>query len=405
MNILRAFYKIKSETCIDSGKNIEILESFRNSILCTYNNKYYLISVCHYIYANTTIYILLKEYRLKINISHILYIPELDIMIIDVTNNKDFNDKYKIDLSNINYKINDINQHTPLFVIDSCNQIQSTNIQHMQISKFNNLYPALLKYFANKPCINLEGYSGSPVFDRSNNVLGIVNGYCSNYNYMTITPLFFIKRILDELCMYNIFGGLCGFYQQYNIEKRELLITKKEDIDHNIYIKNIKEYNISKLLQEDKIIEVDNIPVDMQGNIYCDLIGMSIDLNSYINITKTINDITKFKVFRDKNKIYKNITVIMGNRDYYSSLTTSIKLNSLETFWNKNKLYIKINSSLWDYIKKFKNIDDDENLFNIFQMKLGDKIETNYLLVEDIVLNKNIFTNNVSDYIVKKFIF
>ena len=95
----------------------------------------------------------------------------------------------------------------------------------------------------------------------------------------------------------------------------------------------------------------------------------------------------------------------MGNRDYYSSLTTSIKLNSLETFWNKNKLYIKINSSLWDYIKKFKNIDDDENLFNIFQMKLGDKIETNYLLVEDIVLNKNIFTNNVSDYIVKKFIF
>ena len=92
----------------------------------------------------------------------------------------------------------------------------------------------------------------------------------------------------------------------------------------------------------------------------------------------------------------------MGNRDYYSSSYTSIKISKLETVWNKNKLFIKINSALWDYIKRFKCIETDENLFNIFQLKYASKIENNYLLVEDIILNKNIFDNMVSNYIVLK---
>ena len=400
MNIIDAFFKIKSVSEIDSGKSKEILESFRNSILCKFNNKFYLISVCHYIYENTECYIVLKETRLKVDNSQILCIPELDIMLINVTNMEFINDRNEIDLTSINYKINHINPETNLFVIDSYSQVQSTNILNMQLCKFNNLYPEILKYFATKPNHKLEGYSGSPVYDNEGNILGIVNGYCSDMEYMTLTPFFFIKRILDELETYGIFGGLCGFYQQYEVYKRKLFITKKEEIDHNIYINNQKLF--TKLLPEDIICEVDDLTVDLKGHIYCDLIGMNIDLKSYITITKTINSITKFKVYRSRNKVYKNIDVIMGNRDYYSSSYISIKTSKLETIWNKNKLFIKINSALWDYIKRFKCIETDENLFNIFQLKYTNKIENNYLLVEDLILNKNIFDNTVSNYIVLK---
>jgi len=400
MNILDAFFKIKSVSEIDSGKSKEILESFRNSILCKFNNKFYLISVCHCIYENTECYIVLKESRLKIDNSQILCIPELDIMLINVTNMEFINDKNEIDLTSINYKINHINPDTHLFVIDSYSQVQSTNILNMQLCKFNNLYPETLKYFASKPDYNLEGYSGSPVYDNDGNILGIVNGYCNDMEYMTLTPFFFIKRILDELETYGIFSGLCGFYQQYEVYKRKLFITKKEDIEHNIYNNNQK--LLTKLFPEDIIYEVDNISVDFKGYIYCDLIGMNIDLKSYITITKTINSVTKFKVYRNRNKVYKNIDVIMGNRDYYSSSYISIKTSKLETIWNKNKLFIKINSALWDYIKRFRCIETDENLFNIFQLKYTNKIENNYLLVEDLILKKNIFDNKVSNYIVLK---
>jgi len=398
--ILDAFFKIRSVTEIDSGKGIEILESSRNSILCKFNNNFYLISVCHYIYENTECYIVLKENRLKIDKSQILCIPELDIMLINVTNMEFTNDKNEIDITSMNYKINHINPNTHLFVIDQYGQVQSTNILNMQLCKFNNLYPEILKYFSTKPDYNLEGYSGSPVYDTDGNILGIVNGYCNDMEYMTLTPFFFIKRIFDELETYGIFGGLCGFYQQYSLYKRKLFITKKEDVDHNIYINNQRTF--TKLIPDDIIYEIDDMEVDLRGHVYCNLIGMNIDIKSYITITKTINSITKFKVYRNKNKVYKNIDVIMGNRDYYSSSYTSIKTSKLETIWNKNKLFIKINSALWDYIKRLKRIETDENLFNLFQLKYANKTENNYLLVEDIILNKNIFDNMVSNYIVLK---
>lgn len=405
MSILQALYKIISNTDINSGKNIELLESIRNSILYKNKNKNYLISVCHYIYDNTEINILLKEHRLKIDKSNILCIPDLDIMIIDVTEYNYFNDKYKIDLAKMNYKINHINQNTQLFVIDSVSQIQPTKIMNMNVQETNNLCPTLLKYNAKKPCNNIEGYSGGPVYDCFNNILGIVNGYCTKTNNMIVTPFFFIKRIFNEIDKYNSFRGLCGFYQEYNVLKRNLIITKKEELDHNLYFEHrvMKQSNsYTKLLPDDIIIEVDNIPVDPKGYIYCDLIGMNIELNSYINLTKTINDITEFKIVRNRNKINKNIIVTLGNRDYYSSLSTCIKTSSLNTIWQDNKLYIQINSSLWDYIKLFKYNENNKYILDIFQMKYRNRARNIYLLIEDIVLKKNIFTHNMSKHLILK---
>jgi hypothetical protein len=406
MKIPDACYKIISDTDINSGNIRENLDTVRNSVLCQYNTKNYIISVCHNIYKNTNNYILLKQERIKINNSAILCIPEIDIMIIDVTDILYFNDKYKIDIAKINYNVDNINNETQLFVIDPLNQIQITNIEYMRLCKFNMLYPQLLKYYGTRPELNLAGYSGSPIFDKDNNIIAMTNGYSDELNYISSTPFFFIKRILMELDQFGIFCGLCGFYQHYIINnKSSTYITKKEEIDHNIYIGSNKKYNYTKLLPEDKILEIDNIPIDITGNIYCHLIGISIDISSYINLTKTINDITTFKVYREKNKIYKNITVVMGNRDYNSSLSTSININYLESIWSNNRLYMKINSSLWDYIKRFKSIEENTYLSEIFQMKFTNKQEINYLLIEDKILNINIFKNPVSNYMVVKDIY
>ena len=78
MSILQAFYKVKSVTNIDTGKNREILESFRNCTLCTFKSNTYLISVCHCLYENTVCYIITKNNRIKIDTSQILFLPELD---------------------------------------------------------------------------------------------------------------------------------------------------------------------------------------------------------------------------------------------------------------------------------------------------------------------------------------
>ena len=77
----------------------------------------------------------------------------------------------------------------------------------------------------------------------------------------------------------------------------------------------------------------------------------------------------------------------------------------MESIWSNNRLYMKINSSLWDYIKRFKSIEENTYLSEIFQMKFTNKQETNYLLIEDKILNINIFKNPVSNYMVVKDIY
>lgn len=405
MELEKAVYTIVTENSLNYGKFTETSENTRLSILCNYNIKRYLITAFHDIYKCSSNYICVENERIKIFESDIISLPEIDIILFDVTNYPYFSSKFKVNLNNVNLKINHIDDNFKLNVYDANVELHSTYIKYIQNTTFNLSYPPLLKYSSTIPCRNMFGISGGPIFDNSNNIIAIVSGYSENDNLMTSTPFFFIDRVLKEIDKYAHFGGLCGFYYDHEFINNYITITKKEDIDSNIYIKNLNIVGNSRLLVDDQILQIDGLPVNNNGRIYIESIGIDVDICSYINIIKSINDITKFTIFRPKNKTNKVVEVITGNRDHNSSLSTDLTLCNPEILWEENKrLYIKVNYCLWNFLIKNKLSFSNKELFSIFNMKISDKKDNYFLLIEDINLNVNIFDNKVENYIVKTLI-
>ena len=388
-HILDAIYILNSKNNIlNYNKNIKkkILSSSRYCFLCKYYNNFYLISTAHNISKNSID--ILNDIELQ-KFKKIL-IPEIDLLIYQVNELKL---KY-IDLGNNKYRIDDINEKKKLYFIDNQLKIQNVNILFMQKSKYNNAcYPDMLKYFGKSNHEDLLGCSGGPIFDDDLNIYGILSGF--GKEYLNIIPFFFVKRILDEILHFNSFSGLCNFWHDTILYKRNLVISKKEDINYNIYQKT---NNLTKLLKYDEICKLDNKNI-INGMIFCDLLNMDIDLDSYITITKTIHSLNSFYIYRSKNLFNKYLNLITGNRDIYSAYNINMKDDLLLTKEVDNKIFIKINPMLFNYISEYRPVNIDEKLMNIFKLKYSEIYDNNYLLVEDKSLKKNIFEDIPDSYI------
>lgn len=372
-----------------------ILTSKRNAFICKYEDVHYVISSGHNINNNSQDILEINNLKVNLSNSFKLHIPEIDIVIYRI-NNIDIYDLNVIDLEDNKFTIDDINDKTDLFLLDQYNNLQRTNILFMEKSKYNNYcYPEMLKYFGSIKFKDIEGSSGSPIFDRNNNIYGVLSGY--NEKYLNITPFFFIKRIIDEYHHYNNFSGLCNFWHDTVVMKRNLIIAKREDIDYNLYQKTL-EKKIGKLIKDDIILKFDNKPI-VNGMIHCDLINMEIDLDSYISITKTIHSINKLDIFRPKNLNHNYIQVITGNRDIYSAYNIDITEDDLVIQEINNMIYMKINPILFQYISNYRPIHADMKLLNMFKLKQSEMFDNNYLLVEDKNLNKNIFSDIPEKYL------
>ena len=130
--------------------------------------------------------------------------------------------------------------------------------------------------------------------------------------------------------------------------------------------------------------------------------NIDIDINAYITITKTINDANIIDICRPRNKVNKNITITTGNRDYYSSVNINLRDNILQSFESKDKIYMKINAYLFEYLCKYRPVFEDNKLLNIFKLKYSEVTENNYLLVQDNILNINLFNKKLDTYIITK---
>ena len=133
--------------------------------------------------------------------------------------------------------------------------------------------------------------------------------------------------------------------------------------------------------------------------IFSDLLNMEIDIDSYISITKTIHSLNYLHIFRPKNLRQKFINIIIGNRDIYSAYNIDIKDDILTIKEIKNKIYVKINPKLFNYISEFRPVHLDMKLMDLFKLKQSEMFENSYLLVEDKAINKNIFNNIHESYI------
>ncbi len=387
--ILNSIYKINSKSNLLNydNKNFNLLESTRLSFVCKYFDRLYLISSAHDISNKSTENIDNKSLK---QFEKIL-IPEIDLVIYEISYLE--NIKF-IDIKDNKYSINDVNKRKELYFIDNKMKIQNVNILFMQKSKYNNAcYPDMLKYFGKSNFSDLSGCSGSPIFDNDLNIYGILSGYGDEY--LNITPFFFVKRILDEILHFNSFNGLCNFWHDTDIIKRNLIISNKENINYNLYV---KKENFAKLIKEDLILKFDNKNI-VNGMIFCDLLNMNIDIDSYITITKTIHNINSFYIYRSKNLFNKYLKIYTGNRDIYSAYNINMKDDLLLTKEVDNKVFIKINPMLFNYISEYRPVHIDEKLMNIFKLKYSEIFDNNYLLVEDKLLKKNIFKNVQDSYI------
>jgi len=396
MTILEAtcILQSKSQVLNFRTKENRILTSKRIAFICKYFERIYLISSAHDITSQSNDKILLNKTELKLNNNKKVLVPEIDLVIYEIN---DLYDSFNyIDLENNKYSIDDINENTNLFLLDKRFNVNDANILFMEKSKYNNCcFPDMLKYFGRSSCKDLEGCSGTAIFDADNNIYGILSGYGNKY--LNITPFFFVKRILDEILHYKTFSGLCNFWHETSIEKRNLIVSKREDIDYNLYQK-VMEKRIAKLMKDDAILRFDDKNI-VNGMIFCDLLNISVDIDSYITITKTIHSINSLHIFRPRNVRNKFINIAIGNRDIYSAYNIDIKDDILSLKEIDNKLFIKINPMLFKYISEFRPVHIDEKLMNIFKLKQSEIFENNYLLVEDKSVNKNIFQHIPNSYI------
>lgn len=387
--ILKAIYKLYSINDIKKhDKNSNLFTSKRWSFKCKYFDKFYIVSSAHNLARDSIDRIdneSLSEFKK-------ILVPEIDLVIYEISN---LGLNY-IDLKDNKYSINDVDEKKQLYFVNKNLDIQNVNILFMQKSKYNNAcYPDMLKYYGKSKCADLIGSSGSPIFDDDCNIYGILSGFGDEY--LNITPFFFVKRILDELIKYNSFSGLCNFWHDTKILNRNLLISKKEDVNYNLYQKN-GVMKLGKLLKNDEILRLDGKNI-INGMIFSDLLNMEIDIDSYITITKTIHNINSFYIYRSKNIFNKYFTIYTGNRDIYSAYNINMKDDLLLTREVDNKVFIKINPMLFNYISEYRPVHIDDKLMNVFKLKQSEIFDNNYLLVEDKLLKKNIFEEIPDSYL------
>ena len=348
-----------------------------------YYEKIYLITVAHNISNNSELYFESNNCKLT---SNKIFIPEIDLLIIEVDSleslyfdldEQDYFESYNYDLD-----------FKELLFCNSKKQICKMEEIRCEMSSYNCIcLPDMLKFIAKYNGEELSGCSGCPVL-MDDKICGIISGY--NEKVINMIPFIFVKRVLDEYTRYNSFSGLCGFYYKTKNKNRNLYVNGFI-LSHNYYQKNLDSFKVN-----DEILELDGYPIK---NSLIDLnpIDLLVNLETYINLTKTIHDVLRFKVIRNKQLI----DLVIGCRDIHSSY--SLDLNSIEYSYemkNDGRYFMPLNFKTFEYLDKFRNILEDKKLMSKFKNKISNSLIEKVILVFDPKNKYNILTTQFDDYLV-----
>tara|TARA_B100000886_G_scaffold303429_1_gene234094 strand:- start:223 stop:723 length:501 start_codon:yes stop_codon:yes gene_type:complete len=162
-------------------------------------------------------------------------------------------------------------------------------------------------------------------------------------------------------------------------------------LSHNYYQKSLDSFKVN-----DEILELDGYPIK---NSLIDLtpIDLLVNLETYINLTKTIHDVLRFKVIRNKQLI----DLVIGCRDVHSSY--SLDLNSIEYCYemkNDGRYFMPLNFKTFEFLDKFRNILEDKKLMSKFKNKISNSLIEKVILVFDPKNKYNILTTQFDDYLV-----
>ena len=286
-------------------------------------------------------------------------------------------DKLDINIKDINNKVifDFIIPFNDMYMSLQCNIIQFTK------KRYNNIcFPDMPMFIAKltKESIKkienninlLHGASGTPIY-KNNKIYGILSGEINDDGTLILTPIFMIKRVLNEIITTGKFNGLCKSYYDVDTIGGTTFITKIYPVDYNIYnklygVKNtrLRKNDIISLIDENKVI--DNKIFDNNLNIF-------IDIDTYYIINKDINSLNKILVLRPNNKDgNKHVEIITGNRDIYSCTNINILSNKIEYYIIDDKIYCEVNSELFKLLLQYRIFSDVDIVYSSLKIKYSD---------------------------------
>ena len=263
------------------------------------------------------------------------------------------------------------------------NDCKIHRIYDLKIDFFNNygiFYNAfenssIIAFKGNSTIDEMDGYSGSVIKDNNDNFYGIFSA--GNRNDMVIIPNIIIRRILKEFIDYGKFNGLC--ISCFKIANN---IVNKQILHPSIY----SPLNLKCLKKGDIINKVDNLDMNSFGEVYMKEIGLNVSFGTYITLTKTINDFTRFIISRSSKIISrKQILIEQGNRDLNSCFEINYSESEVIKKIIDNKVYYKINSPLlMKYLKIIEETGEDVNkhFYKLFLTKFSDGHLQKYVSID-----------------------
>lgn len=370
---------------LDNEQDIAITENTRMCFFIKYYEKIYLITAAHNITERTELS--LKNNNVTMSNKKI-FIPEIDLLIIELVSIEQ--EYFDIDQNNYFDNFYDISSKEVTYY-NSKKQLCKIQDLTFKIANYNSIcFPQMLKFIANCDNTNLAGSSGGPIL-MDGKILGLISGQIENR--IQIIPFIFVKRVLDEYTKYGEFSGLCGFYYKTKLHNRNLFVTSNL-LSHNYYIENT-----DTLKSNDLIIEIDGHPL-FNSKIRLEQIDLEVDIDTYINLTKTVHDVINFKVLRNENIC----NVIIGCRDLHSSYNIDFDSTNYKfEIKDDDKYFMPVNSKTYEYFNKFRNLSDDKKLLSIFKCKISSKVHEKHILVFDNKNNFNILNSKYHDYFVLDF--
>ena len=227
------------------------------------------------------------------------------------------------------------------------NEIFNNNMQNIMLN-FNKVYESNISFYtANILLIEcdilnnskiIKGQSGLPIFNSSNNVVGIISRINNSTNTLDLLPMINVYRLLHN-------DKLCYISEYLSIKDSELYIYKKS----NKCTYKKKYYCSGTFKKNDIIYAVDKKKL-VDGYIFDNILQIYVSLYVYILFNKNDKEKTNFDIFRN-NKFIKIIKYFKDFKKFKKINKTLITMNYIDN--EINKLYYEYNENIInDYINK-----------------------------------------------------
>ena len=315
---------------LDNKLSIE--ETIFNGLAIIYKDKKYIFSIAHKLNPNSDIFLIDNDKQFKLEL--LVMNKDLDITIF--TTDLDLN-YYNIKEYTLNFN-KDIIFRSPLYyktktIILNFNEIISTNIRI--------LAPSILIV---DTTINIdsddvnEGCSGLAIMNNTK-YIGLIS--CINKDNILIIPFINYLIFIDNKDKNK---NLCYFYEKLKNNKNNISIKKSYNDVFN---------------DKDKLIQIDDKDI-INGNIYCDILDIIINIELYTLLFKNDGDITKFTIIRNKqvidiNYINTNYNKLINIKDIYKTELIMKKKNTCDVLINLNLLEYYLENNIKLEVKHPKN--------------------------------------------------